>query len=139
MGGWKMERNEFLAGLLETAIEHGGYGFPLVLEWHHPTGRPNEWYAKIQDGHRTTDRTWRVSIGTIADGLRIIRESVIKPDGRGDAVSHSRDTGERLFFDGFARENLIAADDSDGEQGAYDVVGALAVLQCALFGRVIYN
>lgn len=142
------EREQFLADLLCGAIEHCGYGFPGVAEWHCPDGRPGEWYALIVDRYDEDDNTvHRVDLDTMAKGLGIIRRAFVatdgvptkyQPSGSGDAIYVHPTTWERLYLGSELRSDLLECDRSNGDEGDYDVIGALAVLECAMFGSVTY-
>lgn len=120
-------REQFLSDLLITAIEHMGYGFPGVIEYEPQIdGNPADTYAVIYDRYEDQPEdgpkeTWRVDITTMARGLGVVR----KLPGAGDVAGWVRD--------------LILCDRTNGEDGDYDVVGALLVLECAIFGKPTYN
>lgn len=134
------EREQFLLNLFTTAIENGGMGFFAVSAYRWMNRPPAEAYAVIEAEHPQTgeDTEWRIDIDTMAKGLGVIRNAVLKPTEDGE-VRHNRDTGERLGFGGGQRRELLLADRTNGDDGEYDVIGALAVLECALFGTVVYN
>lgn len=130
------ERKEFLSDLLDTALDHRGYGQFSVGEF-------TDDYAVIHF-HESGDEggSHTVTLDTMARGLAVIRNAVLRDlDGyeAGSKVPHNVVTGQRLFFGGQARRDLLEADRTNGLDGDYDVIGALAVLECALFGRVIYG
>jgi len=82
-----------------------------------------------------------INLDTFARGLGVIRNAVPKVDERypdDGEVLHNRKTGERLYLSSYLREDILAADRTNGEEGDIDVVGALAVLECGLFGKVVY-
>ncbi len=115
-------RAEFLGYLLTTAMEHSGYGFPELEEYHVPEGHFDEWFAVITNRYLDAEdddygKTYRVDINTMAKGLGILR----KTENPSDWV-----------------KELLVADRTNGADGDYDVIGALAVLECALFGFVVY-
>lgn len=114
------ERNQFLSDTLVGAIEHAGYGFPEIVEYVvEPDGDPAGTYAVITDRYDDEDTTQhRVTVDTIAKGFGVIR---------------------RLGTPNDMARDLLLADRTNGEDGDLDVVGALAVLECALFGKVVYN
>lgn len=121
------ERAQFLSDLLVTAIEHAGYGFPGIVEYEpEPDGVPAKSYAVIYDRYDMEDEdaepttTWRVDIDTMAKGLGIARKL---PAG-GEVADWVRD--------------LLLSDRTNGDDGDYDVLGALLVLECALFGEPTY-
>lgn len=89
--------------------------------------------------HDPVRETWRVDLDTIAKGLGIIRNAVMREVPNDGKVPHNKATGDRLGYGGESRRLLLLADRTNGEDGDYDVVGALATLECALFGRVIYG
>lgn len=136
------KRKEFLAYLLSCAIEHAGYGQFRTLEYEVPDEDYGVWYAVIEwDEEAPVPGTVRVDIDTMARGLAIIRDAVMKVDERypdDGPIPHNASTGERLYFGGPARTDLLVSDRTNGEDGDYDVIGALAVLECACFGRVVY-
>lgn len=117
------DRAQFLSDLLVTAIEHAGYGFPGIVEYEpEPDGDPRKSYAVIYDRYEeeTPRQTWRVDIDTMAKGLGIVRKM-------------SRATHAEWVAD------LHDADRTNGDEGDVDVVGALLVLECALFGKGVYS
>lgn len=116
------ERAQFLSDLLVTAIEHAGYGFPEVVEYVvEPQGDPAGTYAVITNRYEDEDETtYRVDLDTIAKGLGIAR----KLPATGPVAEWVRE--------------LLTADRTNHEDGDYDVVGALLVLECALFGEPTY-
>lgn len=123
------EREKFLSDLLVTAIEHMSYGFPATLEYKpEPDGEPGASYAVIYDRYEEDEpwdaddswkpkESWRVDIDTMAKGLGVVRR-IEKP------ANWVRD--------------LLLADRTNGDDGDYDVVGALLVLECAIFGKPMY-
>lgn len=112
-------RKQFLTDLLITAIEHGGYGFPEILEYEPDAETP---YAVITDrydepGDPDALPQTRVTTATMVKGLNKIR----KTENPSEWV-----------------RDLIKADRTNGDDGDYDVIGALAVLEYALFGEIRY-
>lgn len=130
------ERIEFLYYLLCAAIEHNGYGFSRATKVHLDDANMAESYAIIFDRYEREEEmilgkagpdsksaeTWRVDIDTMAKGLGIARKLVSRPEGAASWV-----------------KNLLLADRTNGDDGDYDVVGALLVLECAIFGEPTYN
>lgn len=143
-------RVQFLADVLATAIESSGYGAFTCTEWHCPDGGEAEWFALLTwpaGSPPTTTlgsepgQTHRVDIETMARGLGIIAGAVAREDPRYPAdgpVPHNAATGQRLYFGGKTRDALNLANRTNGDDGDIDVVGALAVLECAHFGCVVY-
>jgi hypothetical protein len=146
------ERVRFLSDVLVTAIEHGGYGFPTCETYEpEPGGDPAGTYAIVADrylqpGDDGYGRTWRVDLDTIARGMAIIRRAFVAtdgvpdrcaPGGAGDAVYVHPDSWERLYLSHGLRQQLLAGDRAN-DAGEFDVIGALAVLEIALFGAVVY-
>lgn len=127
------ERAQFLSDVLVTAVEHAGYGFPGIVEYKcEPDDDPSKSFAVIYDRYEETEpmdrdeewkpeKTWRIDIETMAKGLGIVRKLPARPEGAAEWV-----------------KDVIAADRSNGDDGDVDVVGALLVLECALFGRQVY-
>lgn len=119
------ERAEFLSDVLTTALEHAGYGFPGILEYP-DVDNPADVYAVIYDRYEEqpdgTDewrpsQTWRVDVDTIARGLGVLKA--------------------KYRAGGNLRE-LFAAD-RNNDAADIDVVGALAILEAAVFGDITYN
>jgi hypothetical protein len=120
------EREEFLADVLVTAIEHGGYGFSRTVEWQYDDANPGRSYAVIYDRYEREDNpsdttTWRVDIGTIAHGFGVAQK-----------VYKGAESGSLLG-------DLFTANRTNGDDGDVDVLGALLVLECALFGKQVYS
>ncbi len=146
------ERERYLALLLACAIEHGGYGFPGVVEWHCPAERYGEWFAIIFDRYDIDEdkySSWeaaandapsfRVDLDTMARGPGIIRRAFWATAEDGNTYMHNAETFERLGFGGDERTQLLLSDRTNADDGDYDVIGALAVLECSLYGAVIYG
>ncbi len=91
------------------------------------------------DRHEPVRETWRVDLDTIARGLGIIRNAVMREVPNDGPVPHNKVTGERLYYGGESRKLLMQADRTNGDEGDWDVISALAVLECAIFGAVRYN
>lgn len=126
------KREQFLADNLARAMEHGGYGFPTCVEYYTPDGKPGEWFAVIEDryteeGEEEYGTTWRVDLETVAKGFGVIRRW-----HAGDGT-HDDDWKPARWV-----KDLLLADRTNGADGDIDVIGALAVLECALFGKVVY-
>lgn len=123
------ERTEFLSDLLTMALEHCGYGFPGLIEYRQasddsitvlPRAVIFDRYDDEPLGTGTTSRpTWEVTIETMAKGIGILRKKY------GTTGSHHM-------------RDLFEAD-RENDAGITDVVGALAVLEAAVFGDVTYN
>lgn len=130
------KRVDFLYWLLVTAINHDGYGFfdneEFITDGRLPDANV---CAVIRD--RLTGTQYRVAIDTMAKGLGVLRTAERRTID-GDEVRVNAKTGQRLFFAGHLWSDLMTADVTNGDDGDYDVIGALAVLECALFGYVKY-
>lgn len=115
-------REQFLSDVLVTAIEHAGYGFPGIVEYKpEPDDKPADSYAVIHNRYEESSETWKVDIDTIAKGFGVIRKTY---RGQPDTAGWLRD--------------VILADRTNGDDGDIDVVGALLVLECAIFGKATY-
>lgn len=139
--GRSVERAEFLGNVLVTALEHQGYGFPEIVEYHVDNDDPEGTYAVITDRKarpRTGTRT-RIDLDTIARGIGVIERARLRDvDGEDEKVLHNAATGQRLYLSTDARA-LILAESRANDGGEIDVVLALAILECALFGQVEYS
>jgi hypothetical protein len=121
MGTRSPQRKQFLTDLLITAIEHGGYGFPEAHEYEPDGDDPHAVIVDRYDEPGDDDalKPTRIDLDTMAKGLRILNESTTNP---ADWV-----------------KELMLASRTNGDDGDYDVIGALAVLECAVYGKVIYG
>lgn len=128
------ERVEFLDGLLVTAIENFGYGWFVVHEY---GGEGATSYAVIEPEDDPGTKH-RVDLDTMAKGLGVIKRAELRGTERDGEVLHNSATGERLYMSTELRKDIMLADRTNGDEGDIDVVGALAILECALFGAVTY-
>lgn len=124
------ERTEFLTDIVVTAIENGGYGFFTVEEYD-----PENGTATIADKYDEVHPQFSISIETIARGLGEIRGAKMH-DAKDESylVNHQ---GRRLFMPQGMRKSIMEAD-RENDAGNLDVVDALAILECGLFGQVVY-
>lgn len=132
-----MERTEFLAGVLVAAIEHYGYGFPGIVEYEGDFDSPEALYAVIVDRY-DDGKQYRVDLDTIAVGIGVIQRAEMRELPSGERVLHNTSTGERLYLHPDDRK-LILEQSRENDGGEIDVVLALAILECALFGQVVYT
>jgi hypothetical protein len=143
------ERNEFLADLLVTAIESGTLGSWMdVQDYHVPEDEPEAgWFADIREAAWAADdpdgpEEWHVDLDLIAHGIGVIRDAVFKPvedwDGNTVEVLHNTSTGERLHVSGSQRRRILEAS-RENDAGLLDALDALAVLECACYGRVVFG
>lgn len=127
MGARSPERKEWLTDLLTTAIEHSGYGFSEALEYV-PDG--DDPHAIIVDRYDEDDdddalKPTRVDLDTMARGVRLLHEATANlPEGQKPAQWV---------------KDLLLSGQTHGDDGDYDVIGALAVLEYAVFGEIRYN
>lgn len=116
------ERQQFLTDLMCTAIEHYGYGFPEALEYEPDGDKPHAFIIDRYESEDITDpgelEQYYITPLTMAHGLSVIRDWPAKSEWVKD---------------------LLLSDRTNGDDGDYDVIGALAVLECALFGKVVYG
>jgi hypothetical protein len=137
-------RTRFLANLLfGSAIYNDGYGGLTTLESCYDDSNPAATSAVLTDD----DGTYTVTLDTISKGLDVIRNAVPKPvtsrNGSVEDLLHNAETGERLYMSKMLRASILGAEEildaaGDGEHEDIDVISMLAVLECGLFGRVIY-
>jgi hypothetical protein len=113
-------------------VENGGYGFFEVVDyvWDCP---PSQAYADIRDpDHSHDDSEWHITIETFAKGLGEIRRA--KRDAEAGFLCNQ--AGERMYLSGELYRAILAADRTNEME--LDVIGALAILEIALFGVVVY-
>jgi hypothetical protein len=135
-----MERMEFLRDMLSTAIENYGYGWFKVDEYRHSGTDP---YAVIWDKEDKKDEKvkYRVDLDGIARGLGVIRNAELReiPGKPGKMALFNVKTGKNLHMSTKMRADINKANRAnDSCEGNLDVIAALAVLECGIFGYVAY-
>ncbi len=94
------------------------------------------------DGVHEPQHVYVVTLDTIARGLGIIRNAVLADFREGDEavrVLANATTGERLGVHPDIRRAIMLMDRTNGDEGDTDVFGYLAILECAIFGQVVYS
>lgn len=134
------QRIDFLDGVLVTAIEHYGYGFPEIIEYPDVENTADA-YALITDRYEDDDdQTYRVDLDVIARGIGVIKDAVAQDDPKfpdDGPVLFNAKTDQRLYLSHESRKAILEAS-RNNDAAELDVVDALAVLECALFGAVTY-
>jgi len=133
------ERNEFLTNVLSCAIDHRGYGWFHIDEYELPENDGTAYALVTEDEDKTQ---YRLDIDTVAKGIAVIKAAGAGefPAGVGQDVERdlaNAETGERLFLSGSDREAILEAD-RENDATDIDVVLALAIVECGLFGQVRY-
>lgn len=136
------KRIEFLTDILTGAIENYGYGWFVVHEyrWQNTTDP----YALVED--ESDGERHRIDLAVVRRGLGVIRNAVLRSpdpaqptlDGAADSVLFNAKTGERLYISPAQRRNIMLSDRTNGDDGDMDVIDYLAVVECGLFGKVVY-
>lgn len=129
-------RTQFLLDAFTAAIENDGYGQFACHEYKHTGDDP---HAVIEFDDDETQH--HIDLDTMARGVGVIRAARPAVDAKypdDGEVLHNAATGVRLFLSTAARANILLADRTNGYDGDIDVVAALAVLECAVFGAVTY-
>ena len=110
-------RKDFLNDIFTCAIENYGYGAfqTLRYKWQNL----DEPFAEIQ--FDDDPAVWRVDLDTIAHGLGVIH----------------RHAPELLYLS-FGNYKMILEADRENDACQIDTGLALAILECALFGKVVY-
>lgn len=149
--GKSIERQTFLSDVMIAAIEHAGYGFPGLVRWDLDMDRePMVTTATIVDRYAEDEKEddaspayITVTLDTIAAGIGVIRKAKLRElndfgDGDPDMVLHNVTSGQRLYLNEAGRKEILEASRLN-DAGEIDVVLALAILECGLFGAVTYN
>lgn len=131
------KRTEFLGDVLVGAVENYGYGWFKVEDYHTPEDDPASWYADIVAEDDDEGIVHHVDLDVIAKGFGVIRDAVLR-ETAGEAVLHNAKTGDRLYVSEGQRANILLSNRTNGEDGDMDVIDYLAVVECALFGQVVY-
>ena len=121
------ERTEFLQDIITTAVENDGYGWFSVSDYD-----PDNGTARIRDDEE--GETYDVNVDVIARGLGIIRNAKTGEDG---SLTHASN-GQPVYMAASKRTDILECD-RDNDASNLDVVDALAVLECGLFGQVSYS
>lgn len=132
-------RNEFLTDILTGAIENGGHGWFSVDEYKWESVPLGGAYALVTDEEE--DEQHRIDLDVIAKGLGVIRDAELREVSDYDGshkVPHNKSTGERMYLGQDRRAEIMLADRTNGEDGDLDVIDYLAVVECGLFGKVVY-
>lgn len=130
------ERTRFLLDLMITAIENYGYGWFAVESY-----EPDEGKATIvEQGDDGDGPRHKVNLDTLRKGLKVIREAKLGPetDHNKQLVYCNRETGKNIYMSEGQRANILLCDRTNNDEGDYDVVDALAVLECGIFGAVTF-
>lgn len=136
------ERNEFLTDILTGAIENYGYGWFEVDEYKWESVPLGDAYAVITQNEEEDEPQHRVDLDVIARGLGVIRDAQMRVDDEypnDGEVLHNRTSGKRLYMAPGRRRNIMLADRTNGDDGDLDVVDYLNIVECGLFGAVLYN
>lgn len=147
--GKSAERIEFLSGVLSGAVENNGYGGLTSDKWHCPDGKEAEWYAvMVEREYDDKPESFRVDLDTIAKGIGVISRAVLRKIesgyDKGAEVLHNSKTGERLYLSQEMRRDIMAAsaeNDAAGSErgGDLDVIAYLAIMECGIYGRVVFG
>jgi hypothetical protein len=129
------ERNEFLTDILTTAVENGGHGWFSVDEYQWEAVPAGGAYATVADDE---GEIHRIDLDVLERGLQVIRDAVLGPDHLGGQVLHNATSGCQLYVSPVQRTNICLADRTNGDEGDLDCIDALAIVECGLFGRVVY-
>lgn len=118
------ERETFLKDIIITAVENYGYGWFSVSAYD-----PDNGTARIHEEEEGTSHS--VNVETIARGIGVIRRAEIV---NGDLMAED---GKPLYMSEGHRKRILESS-RENDAGELDVIDALAVLECGLFGRVVY-
>jgi len=135
------EREEFLLDCLTGAIECGTAGSFFVNDYRWENLSPSEAFAVIEYEDEP-DKEHRITIETIAKGIGVIATSELREitEGydKGSRVLHNAETGERLYLGESRKREILLTSRTNADEGDLDVIDYLAIMECALFGRVVY-
>lgn len=146
------ERIQFLSNILVGAVKNGGYGGLRAQEWHCPEGRESEWYALMYEIEEP-ETVHRVDIDVIAKGVNVIAKSRMQPfvcpregcpEGHrycdnGEKLLHNAG-GERLGLHPSYKKVIVASSfANDDENCEMDVIYYLAIMECGIYGRVVFG
>lgn len=136
------ERVEFLTDILTGAIESGSAGWFVVHEYRWQDMGADAYAVIESDAIEDDDTKFRIDLDVIARGLGVIRNAVLRIDSKSPndgEVLHNVKTGERLYLSVSARKNIMLADRTNAEDGDLDVIDYFAIVECGLFGAVVYG
>ena len=119
-----LERTDFLANVLITAVE-GGIGYWAHTEKYHwkqdKEGNMIEASVRIRDSEEHTGRWYEVTLETIATG-----------------IARLKDKEKKIAFNPQLKEAMLLADNED-DASYIDAAIADCIVQAALFGDIVYG
>lgn len=130
---------QFTDDMVTTAVENGGVGWFRVDEYRWQNLAPGEAFAVVHDQEDDEPVPHRIDRACVLAGLAVIATCVLREIPGGEEVPHNATTGERLYMHRTMVERIMRAmaDPEDGA-GDMDALDALAIVECGLFGRVVY-
>lgn len=141
-----MASEEFTDCMITTAVENGGMGWFYVRAYRWQNLAPGEVYADVVDREEWDESeeaapVHRINRSVILSGLRVMDTHVLQDVPYDGMVPHNTATGERLYLSAESCRRIVAASqDPDGDgAGDIDAVDALAIVECGLFGKVVYG
>lgn len=114
-------RTEFLTDILTCAIENYGYGAFTTLKYRWQNVEQPFADIRFDEEDEPGNAVYHVTIDTIAHGLGVIRKHA-----------------PELLYLSFDNYKIILDANAENDASNIDVYLALAILECALFGKVVY-
>jgi hypothetical protein len=139
-------RTKFLGDVFFEAVgNNGGYGGLGTLSFSYDDNDPIASTATLRDDD---GKQHVVNLATIERGLNVIRAAEMRErttrSGRTVEELHNAETGEVMHLSGDLRDAILGAEAAldaagDGEHEDLDVITYLAILECGLYGCVVYG
>jgi hypothetical protein len=135
-----MASAEFCDGIINTAIESGPGQWFTVHAYKWMDQAPGETFAIIEEDEDEDGKRLTVDMALIRKGLDVIGQAVFRQaDNANDGlVLHNAETADRLYMGQDMARRIIHAATADEDDWDLDAVDALAIVECGLFGRVVY-
>jgi hypothetical protein len=135
-----MASAEFCDSMVTTAIESGPGGWFTVIGYKWQDQAPGKTFAVIEEDENSDGTRWTVDAALIRKGLDVIGQAVFRQaDNANDGlVLHNAETADRLYMGQDMARRIIHAATADEDDWDLDAVDALAIVECGLFGRVVY-
>lgn len=127
------EREQWLADVLATAVEGGVNGWAQITDYQYADDAPGQaratfWFEPIDDKpvevDKDGDTSIVVTIDVVARGMRVLREQ------RAADPSWAGSTSWKY---------VLESNRTNGEDGDYDADDASCIVQCGMFGDVVFG
>src|SRR5262245_20783138 len=133
------KRKQFLIDVMVTAVESSPYTPWFAFREYDPERGCVAVYHDKNDDGKYSDGPHKIDLDGIAHGLKLFREAWANPPTYHSPVTNK----DELMYSPRNRDSyryqMLLADDTNGDDGDFDVTTADAVMQFAVLGEEIYS